>query len=134
LELHSEQTDRKTTPMNAPRRQPLPLPSRPHLPPWLRLQTNSLVLAVHLQPRASQTGVQGEQAGELRVRVCAPPVDSAANQALIEFVARTLDCPKGAVRLIRGHGSRHKLLALEGLEPTRVAGILEGLARSGRPD
>ena len=51
----------------------------------------------------------GEPLGdELKIKVTAPPVDAAANQALIELLAEKLDCPRGRVELIRGQTSRHK--------------------------
>jgi uncharacterized protein (TIGR00251 family) len=73
-----------------------------------------VVLAVKVQPRASRTEVVGSTGEELRIRVAAPPVDDAANAALLRFVAEKLDCPRGAVRLLRGATSRHKLLLLHG--------------------
>ncbi|MGD0537688.1 MAG: DUF167 domain-containing protein [Verrucomicrobiota bacterium] len=71
-----------------------------------------VVLAVKVQPRASRTEVAGSTEGELKIRVAAPPVDDAANAALLRFVAEKLDCPRGAVRLLRGATSRHKLLLI----------------------
>ena len=52
---------------------------------------------------------------ELRVKVTAAPVDSAANEALIRFLAETLDCPRNKVELVRGHTSRHKTIRLLGM-------------------
>lgn len=57
---------------------------------------------------------------ELRVKVTAPPVDSAANEALVRFLAEQLDCPRNRVELIRGHTSRHKTLKLHGLSAEAV--------------
>jgi len=46
---------------------------------------------------------------ELRIKVTAPPVDAAANEALIKLLAEKLDCARGLVELVRGHKSRHKI-------------------------
>ena len=63
----------------------------------------------------------------MKVKVTAPPVDSAANEALLRFLAEKLGCPRGAVKLVRGHASRHKLIFLHGLTAAEaVAKLLEG--------
>ena len=74
-----------------------------------------MILAVKLQPRASRNEIIGPLGGELRIKVTAPPVDSAANEALLRYLAELLECPRGAVQLIRGQTSRHKLIALRGV-------------------
>jgi hypothetical protein len=90
------------------------------LPAYLRSQGQTVLLAVKLQPRASRNEVGSAQANELKVRVTAPPVDAAANEALLRLLADTLDCPRGAVELVRGHTSRHKLVAIQGLTAEQV--------------
>ena len=57
-------------------------------------------------------------------RSTAPPVDAAANEALVKFLARHLDCPRNRVELVRGHTSRHKTLKLYGLKPEDVVAKL----------
>lgn len=76
-------------------------------------------LAVRVTPRASKTalvGVTEDTAGRpcVQIRLAAPPVDGAANKALIATVAKALGVAKSAVRIARGEASRDKLLALEG--------------------
>jgi len=90
------------------------------LPSFLKPVAGGTQLAVKVTPRASRNEI-GEPLGEeLRVKVTAPPVDAAANEALVRFLAETLDCPRGAVRLVRGQTSRHKVVLLAGLEAGRV--------------
>jgi uncharacterized protein YggU (UPF0235/DUF167 family) len=62
--------------------------------------------------------------GELKIRLTAPPVDSAANDALVAFLADALDCPRHAVQLVRGHTSRQKLLRLAGITAETAAARL----------
>jgi uncharacterized protein (TIGR00251 family) len=57
---------------------------------------------------------------ELRVKVTAPPVDAAANEALLRLLAETLNCPRSAVQLARGQTSRHKLVKIYGLAAVEV--------------
>ena len=94
------------------------------LPAYLKSQADGVLLAVKLQPRASKNEI-GEALGEeLRIKVTAPPVDAAANEALVRLLAETLDCPRGKVELIRGHTSRHKTIKLHGLDAATVTAKL----------
>jgi uncharacterized protein (TIGR00251 family) len=86
-----------------------------NFPCFLRNQAEGLYLAVKLQPRASASEIQGAQGDELKIKVTAPPVDSAANEALVDLLAETLNCSRGAVQLVKGKTSRHKLVKLIGI-------------------
>lgn len=85
------------------------------LPPFLRAQSDALYLSVKVQPRASRNELGGLHGTDLKVAVTAPPVDSAANQAVVEFLANTLGLPRRAVTLVRGLTSRHKIFRLGGI-------------------
>lgn len=115
---------------------PPPVSTSPLLnsvPPFLHPHPEGVYLRVKLQPRASRNEI-GEALGtELRVRVTAPPVDAAANEALLRFLAAQLECPRGAVQLVRGQTSRHKVLFLRDLKVEDVAARLEGSQPPGRP-
>ena len=89
------------------------------MPPanFLRETAGGTLLSVKLQPRASKNEIGGPLGDELRIKVTAPPVDAAANQALIELLAETLDCSRGKVELLRGQTSRHKTILLHGFKP-----------------
>ena len=73
------------------------------------------MLSVKLQPRASTNEISEPLGNELRIKVTAAPVDSAANEALIRLLAETLDCPRNRIELVRGSTSRHKVLKLHGV-------------------
>lgn len=90
------------------------------LPNFLRAQPDGVLLAVKLQPRASKNEIGAPLGDELRIKVTAPPVDAAANEALLRLLADTLDCPRGKVELVRGHTSRHKTIKLHGLTAEEV--------------
>jgi len=70
---------------------------------------------------------------ELRIKVTAPPVDAAANEALVQLLADELDCARGRVELIRGHKSRHKAVKLHGFAPEEVLKKLLAGAASSTP-
>jgi uncharacterized protein (TIGR00251 family) len=83
-------------------------------------------LSVKLQPRASKNEIGDALGDELKIKVTAPPVDSAANQALIELLAVKLGCSRGKVELIRGKTSRHKTILLQGFKADEVQQKLFG--------
>lgn len=94
------------------------------LPPYLRAQADGVYLSIKLQPRASANEIGEALGNELRVKVTAPPVDSAANEALVRFLAEQLDCPRNRVELVRGQTSRHKTIKLHGMAVEDVASKL----------
>lgn len=88
------------------------------------------ILAVRLTPRGGRDAVDGwaldaDGRPYLKVRVASPPVDGAANAALLAFLAKTLRIPRSAVRLAAGDTARLKRLELDGVDAedlTRVFG------------
>lgn len=72
-----------------------------------------MILTVRVIPRASKTEFAGERGGALVVRVAAPPVEGAANDALIEFFARHYGVPRRAVRIVGGEHSRVKRVEID---------------------
>lgn len=90
------------------------------LPPYLRAQSDGVWLAIKLQPRAPSNEIGEPMGSELRIKVTAPPVDSAANEALIRLLAEKLDCGRNCVELVRGQTSRHKIIKLHGMTAEEV--------------
>ena len=88
--------------------------------PFLRDGDGGVYLAVKLQPRASRESIQGAHGNELKIAVTAPPVDSAANEALIEMLSDLLGVSRSGVRIVRGQTSRHKSVFIAGLRATDV--------------
>lgn len=86
----------------------------------------SLRFEVHAKPRARRSAVVGVADGKLEVALGAPPVDGAANEALVELLADVLGLPKRAVSILRGGSSRHKLVAVDGIDETRLRALLTG--------
>ncbi len=74
----------------------------------------------YVQPRASKTEVVGRHGDAIKVRVKAPPVDGAANEELIRFLAKRFKVPRKAVELVSGSSSRHKQIAIEGVTATEI--------------
>ena len=79
-------------------------------------ETNGRVrFAVHLQPRASRSEVAGVHGDALKVRIAAPPVDGAANEALVKFLSDLFAVGRRDVRIVAGETSRSKIVEIEGV-------------------
>jgi uncharacterized protein len=81
---------------------------------------------VRVQPRASRTEVAGPHGDSVRIRLTAPPVEGAANEALVRFLAERLDVPRSAVRIEGGASGRSKVVAIDGIDPETAARRLLG--------
>jgi uncharacterized protein len=71
-------------------------------------QAQDLILAVHIQPRASQAGVVGIHADRLKIKTTAAPVDGKANEEVCKLLAKLFGVAKSQVILLQGHTSRDK--------------------------
>jgi len=77
-------------------------------------------LRLRVLPRASKSELAGIRGDALCIRLTAPPVEGAANQALLRFLAERLGVSPAAVRIITGLTSRQKLVEVEGLAPAEA--------------
>jgi uncharacterized protein (TIGR00251 family) len=75
----------------------------------------AVTLDVRVIPRAARSGLAGTRDGVLLVRLTAPPVEGAANAALIEVLAKALRVPKRALTIVGGERSRLKRVRVEGV-------------------
>lgn len=77
-------------------------------------------------PRASATAVAGWHGDRVRIRVAAPPVDGAANEELVRFLAKRLGVSRGAVTIGSGRSSRSKTVTIDGISTAAaLARLLE---------
>jgi hypothetical protein len=82
-------------------------------------------LRVRVSPRASRDALAGERQGALVVRITAPPVEGAANSAVVRLLARVLEVPASAIVVRHGASGRDKLLHVAGVDAARVRSRLE---------
>lgn len=80
-----------------------------------RVEGDRLLVPVRVVPRAARQSLDFN-GGELRVRVTVPPVEGAANEAVIALLADRLRLPRRALSIRHGARARHKVLAIEGLD------------------
>jgi uncharacterized protein len=78
------------------------------------------VLSVRVIPRARTSAFGGMRGGDIVVRLAAPPVEGAANEALLKFLSDALEIPRRAVRILNGERSRRKRVAVVGMTLEQV--------------
>jgi hypothetical protein len=98
---------------------------------FLRERDGALEVLIHVQPRARADALAGVHGGALKVKLTAPPVEGAANRALIELFARLLDLPRARLAITSGEKSRDKTLRITGVS---TASFLARLPASLRRD
>jgi uncharacterized protein (TIGR00251 family) len=81
-------------------------------------------ITVYVQPRAAKSQLAGMHDGCIKIRLAAPPVDGAANSALIEFIAQRLGIAKRQVRITAGLTSRRKVVEIEGVAHEAIQSAL----------
>jgi uncharacterized protein (TIGR00251 family) len=81
---------------------------------------DAVQLLVHIQPRAQRTELVGWHGQAIKVRVAAPPVDGAANDALVTFLASEIGMPRSAIAIVGGLSSRQKRVAIRGVTRTEI--------------
>ena len=87
---------------------------------WLTDTPAGAVLNLRIVPRAAKNAIQGEHGDALKIRLCAPPVDGAANAALVEFLSDAFALPRARVQLLAGATSRNKRVLLSGLTASAI--------------
>ena len=93
----------------------------------IRQTPSGVEISVRVIPRARRTELAGERQGEILIRLSAPPVDGAANEALKAFLSTVLQCPQRAVSLLSGQTGRSKRLRIDGVsEASARAALLAG--------
>jgi uncharacterized protein len=88
---------------------------------WSIAEANgSVTFNVRVVPRSSRNQIVGVEGGALKIKLTAPPVEGAANAALIEFIAEWLDVRRSAVSIISGDKARNKIVRVNGVTRGRV--------------
>jgi uncharacterized protein (TIGR00251 family) len=82
--------------------------------------THNNRLNLKVTPGASRSEIAGFSNGVLQVRVAAPPVEGKANRELMAFLSRALGVGKSSISIVKGHTSRNKVIAIEGLSHEEI--------------
>lgn len=92
----------------------------------LEEREGGVLLRVKVQPRASRSAILGAQGGRIRIALTAPPVEGAANQALVKYLAFALTVRQQQIELKSGEHSRDKSLLIHGVTLDEVRNALAG--------
>lgn len=94
------------------------------LPAFLRPGKNGVEVLIKVIPRASRNQISEVLGDRLKIKITAPPVDSAANNELISFLAKRIGCPRKSLRITRGQTSRNKTVHVESTAIMELAASL----------
>lgn len=88
-------------------------------------------IETRVTPRASRNRIDGVRDGRLVIKVTSPPVDHAANDAVINVLAAALDVPKRALTIVAGGQSRSKSIVVAGLSASEIRRRLSVILSTG---
>jgi uncharacterized protein (TIGR00251 family) len=89
-----------------------------------KAEATPVSLAVRIQPRASKNEITRMDDGRLKIRLTAPPVDGAANEALVTFLADRFRVGRSQVEIVSGHKGREKVIRITGIGGDAVQRLL----------
>ena len=89
-------------------------------------------LTIRVVPRARKPGIAGIRDGALLVRLQSPPVEGAANEELIQVIAKAFGVTKRDVAIVTGEHSKLKRVAIETLDRNRFESVLQSLGITPR--
>ncbi len=102
------------------------LPCR-EIPCLQNLPDGSLLLRLHVQPRAAANELAGLQGDALKLRLTTPPVDGKANKAVIAYLAKFFHLPKSSLSIKSGQQSRIKAVVIKGADAMQLRRVLADL-------
>jgi len=76
---------------------------------------DSITFPVKVHPRARKSTITGEIDGALKLALTAPPVNGAANEACVEFFAKSLKVRRSSVSIASGERNRLKIVRVAGV-------------------
>ena len=84
-----------------------------------------MIINIHLSPGGSKNEFQQLKGDMFHIKLTAPPVEGAANRALVKFLSSALKVNKSRIRLVAGEKSRDKRVEIDGLEFDEIKAGLE---------
>lgn len=84
-----------------------------------------MLITIRVIPRSSRNTLEWDQ-GTLKARLTAPPVDGAANTALINLLTERLSVPRRTISIVRGETSRTKTVEIAALTLEELESRLKG--------
>jgi uncharacterized protein len=84
----------------------------------IRETKNGLSFDIHVNPHASRADIAGIAEGMLKVKVTAPPVEGAANEACIGLLSKKLGLRKSQMKISAGARGRKKTILVSEISKT----------------
>jgi hypothetical protein len=88
-----------------------------------------MTLSVRVIPRSPKSAIVGRRGDAILIRLAAPPVEGAANEALVSLLSKVFDRPRGSISIVSGQKSRDKRVAIAGLTETELATCLSDILK-----
>jgi hypothetical protein len=85
---------------------------------------NGVILRIHVVPKSAKSEISGVQDDALKLKITSPPVEGKANEACIKFLSDILGVRKAQVKIVSGHKSRKKTIAIEGIGKKDIEDII----------
>lgn len=85
----------------------------------------AVTFSVRTVPRASKTEFADGHDGAVKIRIASPPVEGAANEELVKFLAKTFGVPKSSVEIVSGEHGKNKTVRIFGTTKDAVRKVLE---------
>lgn len=95
--------------------------------PDLHPRNGGTRIDLRVTPRASKNAIDGVRDGRLVVKVTAPPVDAAANDAVIDLLAKQLDVSKRQISIVIGQAGRSKTIEVTGVSVDAIRARLSDI-------
>lgn len=93
----------------------------------IRETKNGLTFDIHVNPHASRAGISGISEGMLKLKVTAPPVEGAANEACIDLLAKSLKLRKSQMKISTGAKGRKKTILVSEIGKTDLVRKIQQL-------
>ena len=90
-----------------------------------KTDSKGCIIKINVVPRSSRNQIVGEEAGVYKIKLTAPPVEGAANKALIGLLSKKLGLPKKDLQIISGSKSRVKIVSVDGFLIPEVDKLLK---------
>jgi len=91
---------------------------------YIKETQNGVIFRIHVVPKSSKSEISGVQDDALKLKITSPPVEGKANEACIKFLSNILGVRKAKVKIVSGHKSRKKTIAIEGIGKKDIEDII----------
>ena len=87
---------------------------------WYKQNKNNLTINIYVVPRSSRSEIVGIYNNYLKIKLKSPPVDNAANEELIRFLADALKIPKKNIEIISGFKQKKKTISVNNTDTKNI--------------